>query len=345
VASVYRIRPLQDVRWDDLLNRYPAASVFHTRAWLEALRRTYGYASEGFTTSPPEGALQNVIVISRVKSWITGSRLVSIAFADACQPLVNDGQELHSLVRAIQEVCREESHKYVEFRWLNAGVQKSINELNPATSYTYHVMNIREDLGTIFRAFHKSCIQRKIRRAEKERLEYEVGSSDEMLREFYRLLITTRKRHGLPPQPFAWFRNLRDCFGGSFRVHIARKAGRPLASILTLQYKQSLVYKYGCSDARFHHLGPMPWLFWRAIQEAKEQSLSEFDLGRSDLTDHGLIAFKNHLGASAAPLANYRYPREAARASSHVLRLGKACEYLPPSILRAAGTLLYRHVG
>jgi hypothetical protein len=345
VSSVYRMRPVQDVRWDDLLNRHPAASVFHTHAWLEALRRTYGYASEGFTTSPPESALQNAIVISRVKSWITGSRLVSVAFGDACRPLVNSGQELDSLVSAIQEVCREEGHKYLEFRWLNSDVQKSIDGLDPARSYTYHVMNIRKDLETIFRAFHKSCIQRKIRRAEKEQLEYEVGSSEEMLREFYRLLITTRRRHRLPPQPFAWFRNLRDCFGESFRIRIARKAGRPLASILTLRYKQSLVYKYGCSDARFHHLGPMPWLFWRAVQEAKEQCLSEFDLGRSDLTDHGLIAFKNHLGASAAALTNYRYPREAARASSHVLRLGKACEYLPASILRAAGTLLYRHVG
>jgi hypothetical protein len=339
------MRPLQDVRWNELLNRSPGASVFHTHAWLDALHRTYGYASEGFTTSPPEGALQNAIVISRVKSWITGSRLVSIAFADACQPLVSSGQELQSLVSAIQDVCREEGHNYVEFRWLNTDVPNSIDGLKPDTSYTYHVMNIREELGTIFRAFHKSCIQGKIRRAEKEQLEYEAGSSDQMLREFYRLLILTRRRHGLPPQPFAWFRNLRDCFGESFQVRVARKTGRPLASILTLRYKRSLVYKYGCSDARFHHLGPMPWLFWRAVQEAKEQSLSEFDLGRSDLTDHGLIAFKDHLGASAAALTNYRYPREAARASSYVLRLGKACEYLPPSILRAAGTLLYRHVG
>jgi lipid II:glycine glycyltransferase (peptidoglycan interpeptide bridge formation enzyme) len=206
-------------------------------------------------------------------------------------------------------------------------------------------MNIRENLGTIFRAFHKSCIQNKIRRAEKEGLEYEVGSSDQMLREFYRLLILTRRRHGLPPQPLAWFRNLRDCFAGSFRVRVAKKDGRPLASILTLQHKQSLVYKYGGSDARFHHLGPMPWLFWRAVQEAKEQSLHEFDLGRSDLTDHGLIAFKNHLGASAAALTNYRYPREAARVSFDGLTLRRSCEYLPSSILRAAGTLLYRHVG
>jgi CelD/BcsL family acetyltransferase involved in cellulose biosynthesis len=339
------MRPLQDVRWNELLNRYPTASVFHTHAWLEALHRTYGYASEGFTTSPPEAALQNVIVISRVKSWITGSRLVSVAFADACQPLVSGGQELHSLVSAIQEVCREEGHKYVEFRWLNTDLQEMIDGLNPAASYAYHVMNIREDLGTIFRAFHKTCIRNKIRRAEKERLHYEVGSSDEMLREFYRLLILTRQRHGLPPQPFAWFRNLRDCFGGSFRVRIARKDGRPVASILTLQHKQSLVYKYGCSDARFHHLGPMPWLFWRAVQEAKDQSLYEFDLGRSDLTDHGLIAFKNHLGATAAALTNYRYPREAVRASFHGLSLRRSCEYLPSSILRAAGTLLYRHVG
>jgi hypothetical protein len=347
MSCVYRISPLQDPRWDDLLNRHPDASVFHTRAWLEALRRTYNYSSCGFTTSPSGGVLQNAVVLSKVKSWITGSRLVSVAFADACQPLVNSAQELKEIVRAAHETCREEHYKYLEFRWITAGqLQSPLEGLNPDASYAYHTIDLKPELDSIFRAFHKSCIQRKIRRAEMEQLEYEVGSSDDMLREFYRLLILTRRRHGVPPQPFVWFRNLRDCFGSGFRVRIAMKDRCPIASILTLQYGQRLVYKYGCSDARFHQLGPMPWLFWQAIQEAKTQELCEFDLGRSDIIDHGLIAFKNHLGASPAVVTNYRYsPAGATKRSGVRLRKVRSCKYLPPSILRFAGSVLYRHLG
>jgi Acetyltransferase (GNAT) domain len=347
VSCIYRISPLQDPRWDDLLSRHPDASVFHTRAWSEALRRTYDYSSWGFTTSHVGDALKNAVVLSKVKSWITGSRLVSVAFADACQPLVNSAQELEEIVGAIQKSCQEERYKYVEFRWITAGpVENATNGLNADTSYAYHTIDLRPELKAIFRSFHKSCIQRKIRRAETEQLEYEVGSSDDMLREFYRLLILTRRRHGVPPQPFVWFRNLRDCFGSNFQIRIAMKDRRPIASILTLQCKQRLVYKYGCSDVRFHHLGPMPWLFWQAIQEAKAQALDELDLGRSDTTDHGLIAFKNHLGASQSVLTNYRYPRKKATENSSTRRLKvKSFEYLPASVLRVAGSVLYRHMG
>lgn len=347
MTSVYRISPLQDSRWDDLLNRHPEASVFHTRAWLEALRRTYDYSSCGFTTSPAGGALENAIVLSKVNSWLTGSRLVSVAFADACQPLVKNAQELKSIVSAIQECCQEQKYKYIEFRWIAAGpVQNPTEGLTAETSYVYHTLDLTRDLDAIFRAFHKSCIQRKIRRAKTEKLECHEGSSDDMLRDFYHLLILTRRRHGVPPQPIAWFRNLRDCFGSAFRIRLAMKDGCPIASILTLQFGQRLVYKYGCSDARFHQLGPMPWLFWKAIRDAKTQGLCEFDLGRSDIPDHGLIAFKNHLGASTVALTNYRYSRAGARKTSGVrLRKVKSCEYLPPSVLRFAGSVLYRHLG
>jgi hypothetical protein len=342
------LNPLEDTRWDELLKAHPSTSVFHSRAWLEALRRTYNYAAVAFTTSPPDVPLKNAIVLSKVKSWITGSRMVSVAFGDDCQPLVSNPEELQTIVSAVQEFCREQHNKYVEFRWINTDeIEKSAAVLTPEVSYQYHSIDLRPELDTLFHAFHKSCIQRKIRRAEKEELQYEIGTSDSMLQEFYRLMILTRRRHGLPPQPFAWFRNLRDCFGDDLRIRIARKDGRALASILTLQDKQSLVYKYGCSDAGYHHLGSMPWLFWQTIQEAKRQSLLELDLGRSDIEDQGLIDFKNHLGAHSLTLTNYRYyPRVAPRTKSNRLHLNKkSCEYVPPIVLRAVGTLLYRHLG
>jgi len=347
VSCMYHISPLHDPRWDDLLSRHPDASVFHTRAWLEALRRTYNYSSFGFTTSPSGSALQNAVIVSQVKSWISGSRLVSVPFADACQPLVNSAQELKEIVRATQESCQEKRYKYLEFRWISAGwSQSSLEGLNADASYAYHTINLEPELDAIFRAFHKSCIQRKIHRAEMEGLQYEVGSSDVILREFYRLLILTRRRHGVPPQPFLWFRNLRDCFGSDFRIRIAMKDRRPIASILTLRHGRRLVYKYGGSDANFHPLGPMPWLFWQAIREAKTQDLCEFDLGRSDIVDHGLIAFKNHLGASPAALTYYRYSRgENSKRSGARLRKVRLCKYLPSPILRFAGSVLYRHLG
>jgi hypothetical protein len=51
--SVYEIDPLQDPPWEQFLARHPSASVFHTPAWLRALRLTYGYQPFVLTTCPP----------------------------------------------------------------------------------------------------------------------------------------------------------------------------------------------------------------------------------------------------------------------------------------------------
>src|SRR2546422_2910875 len=66
-------------------------------------------------------------------------------------------------------------------------------------------------------------------------------------------------------------------FRSQLKIRIVSKDGQSIAGILTLSYKRALVYKYGCSDARFHILGGMPLLFWKTIQEGKrsEEHTSE----------------------------------------------------------------------
>jgi lipid II:glycine glycyltransferase (peptidoglycan interpeptide bridge formation enzyme) len=131
-------------------------------------------------------------------------------------------------------------------------------------------------------------------------------------------------------------------------IRVLLKDGRPIASILTLLYKTTMTYKYGCSDARFHGLGGMPLLFWKAIQEGKHQGAEEFDLGRSDIDNPGLTAFKEHLGATRFRLVYFRLESRCSGGLSTLPRLQMArCAFarLPHSVAERAGTFLYRHMG
>ena len=87
--QIYMLNPLTDQRWSALVEQHLDASVFHTRGWLEALRRTYGYEPVVYTTCPPGNELTNGIVFCKIRSWVTGNRLVSLPFSDHCQPLVD----------------------------------------------------------------------------------------------------------------------------------------------------------------------------------------------------------------------------------------------------------------
>ena len=347
--TVYSIDPLHDCRWEELVETHTRGSVFHTLGWLEALRRSYGYEPVFFTTSPATKPLANGIVFCRINSYLTGSRLVSVPFADHCRPLVSSAAELAELLTSLQRARLQEGYRYFELRSTNSDMQDpeaSIGLTNSA-AFIYHGLDLEPDLETLFRRLHPSCVQRKIRRAEREGLTYEEGTSDGILGHFYSLLVLTRRRHGVPPQPLVWFRNLRDCLGSALKIRVASRDRQPVASILTLRHKNTIVYKYGGSDARFHRLGAMPFLFWKTIQEGKALGLRHLDLGRSNPTDRGLITFKEHLGASSSTLNYYRYPAQSAAAGflRRIVSIPKVCSYLPNSLLRAAGNFLYRHVG
>ena len=177
---------------------------------------------------------------------------------------------------------------------------------------------------------------------------YEEGRSEILLHKFYQLLLLTCRRKQSPPQPLDWFRHLIGSLGDGLKIHVASKDCRPVASILTLSFKRSLVYKYGCSDARFNALGGTHFLLWNAIQHAKRSGLQEFDLGRSDFCTPGLIAFKDRWGTTRSVINYLR--RSASRTpgvgAPLMIRLAKPLfARMPDNFLIAAGEMLYRHVG
>jgi len=344
--TVYTFNPLEDPRWAEFVQRHPRASVFHTTGWLEALRRTYGYEPIVYTTSPPGAMLTNGIVFCRVSSWLTGRRMVSLPFADHCEPLVDSREQSKEVFRSLQTTLDREKLKYIEIRPLGVELpaEPCIQESN---MFCFHVLDLRPALDNLFRGFQKDSIQRKIRRAEREALCYEQGCSEVLLNKFYRLLLLTRQRHNLPPQPIEWFRNLITLLRGQLTIRVASYGQRPIGSILTLTHGDTLVYKYGCSDARYHNLGGMPFLFWKAIQEAKERGMQVLDFGRSDTTNQGLIRFKDQWGTTRSMLA---YGRICARgrhqvAESQLTQLSKRLfARMPDGLFIAAGRLLYRHI-
>jgi CelD/BcsL family acetyltransferase involved in cellulose biosynthesis len=346
-ANIHVVDPLSDRRWEDLVARHPNASAFHERGWLQALARTYGYEPLVLTTALPGERLTNGVVLCRISSWLTGTRLVSLPFADHCEPLLDDLGDFQKFMNWLRAECCGQRRRYVELRPL-LEIHEAPHGFRPSRSFWFHELDLSPSLGLIFRQMHKNSFQRKVRRAERERLSYESGSSEQLVDEFYRLLLMTRRRHRLIPQPLSWFRNLGQCMGRKIQIRLARKNGSPIAAMLTLQHRSSVVYKYGCSDEKFHHLGGMPFLFWRLIEESKACGAEKIDFGRSELDNAGLITFKDRLGTRRKLLTYYRYTNQQ-RAEAKISWESRAFRgifsSLPDVVLSTVGSLLYKHLG
>jgi hypothetical protein len=309
----------------------------------------YGYEPIGYTTAAPRIELASGLVFCRVNSWLTGRRLVSVPFSDHCEPLSNSDEEIEYLLGFLRRDASREKRKYIEIRPLRSSIAGSAGFGKSAVFYR-HSLDLRPPLELLFGRFHGSCVQRKIRRAELEGVAYQAGRSDALLRQFYALLLPACRRKCLPPKPLDWFRQVMDCMGDNVTIHVASDAGRPIASILTLTFKRTLVYKYGCADKKFTRLGGTHLLFWKAIQEAKGRGLNEFDLGRSDFDTPGLVTFKDRWGTTKSVINYWRWSASAPwrprrPRTPRALRLAKGLfARLPDRLLIAAGGM-YRHIG
>lgn len=345
-VCMYSIDPLRDPRWQELLLRHPSASLFHTASWLGALQQAHGYRPTAFTTSPPGSPLSNGVPFCDVNSWLTGRRLVSLPFSDHCEPLLDDDCAARDHFAGIWDNPHGKDTRYLEIRPV-AFQPPGVTVLARENAYLLHRLDLRPDLDTLHSRFHKSSVQQVLRRAQKKALLVTEGASPQLLRDFYDLLTLTRKRHGIPPQPLRWFRALISAFGPNLKIRMASKDGRPIAGIVTISFKNTMVYKYGGSDPDFKNLGGTTLLLWSAIQDAKANGLEVFDMGRSNLDHASLIAFKEHWGAVPTRLQYWRVPgkvpqNSAVRIARWMEQVTAAC---PAGLLQAVGALLYKHVG
>lgn len=314
---------------------------------MAALEQTYGYKPFAITQTPPNEDLTSGLALCLIQSHITGNRLVSLPFADHCQPLASDNAQMHELVNYARGMQDERHLKYVELRPHLAG-DDSLGGFGVWATYWFHTLSLAPELGEIFRRFHGSCIQRRIHHAERMNLKYEESRTGGALADFYRLQVLTRARHGLPPQPAKWFRNLLRNFGDGMTIHTVSANGQPVASMVTLRHGRTLTYKYGASDASLHRLGGMILLFWNVIQNAKANGIVQLDLGRSDLDSTGLTEFKDHWGATRSSISYFRFPKPSPKDSHQSRRVMLARQlftHTPQRIAELAGALLYKHAG
>jgi len=340
--------PLTDPRWRELVERDERASAFHTSGWLEALRRTYAFTPVVYTTDGARAELRSAVPFCAVTSWLTGRRLVSLPFSDHCEPLVDGPVELGEILDHVTAEARRSGWRYVQIRPRSGAAATGFQ--HQERSY-HHALDLRPDLDTLFGGIKKNN-QKDIRRAERSALRYVVGRDAAFVRAYFALHVMTRSTQGVPPQPFAWFQNLARCMGDLLDIHLLLQDDTPIAGLVTILFRDQLMWKYSASDRVRDPTGLGKSLMWQSIRRAKEQGATSVDWGRCDPTNVGLAEFKERWGARRSELSYLRYPEVAADRpvadrprSQWVAGAAKSIiPRLPPSLLAMAGRLAYRHV-
>jgi hypothetical protein len=341
---VEMINPLEDPDWDRKVGAFADATIFHSAKWARVLHESYGY-TPCFLATREAGSFGSVLPLMDVTSSLTGRRGVSVPFSDFCDPLCSPGHDAGPLVETAIRHAGEKSWQHVEFR-TDAGIPQSA----PATvRYLTHELELTKGENALWSGL-ESAARRAIRKARDSGVMVSIGQDEAAMREFFRLHCLTRKRHGVPPQPYAFFSNVRRHLvdQGNATVMLASHRGRTIAAMVFMHFGRRVIYKFGASDVAFQHLRANNLLMWEAIRRYASEGMHELHMGRNETNNPGLRRYKLAWGSSENPLSYHRYS-SVARDFIHGSNPQQSWQQsafrrFPLPVMKIIGSLTYRHM-
>lgn len=338
---------ISDPEWRAFVDRHPDALPYHLPAWAELVADCYHLPAFVVVVRDASGAISAGIPVIRTRVPLRPSRLVALPFTDFCPPLGAGGADESRLVAAVDMARRAAGAERVEVRGPLA--QGAVFE---DAGYR-HVLHLDADSAAVFARFHRSQVQRNVRKAQASELTVRIGTRErDLLDDFYALHLATRRRLGVPIQPRRFFQLLRERIlrSGIGWVVSVESAGRPIAAAVFMATRSTVVYKYGASDADAWRLRPNHLLFWSVIQSACEAGHRQFDFGRTATDAEGLRTFKQSWGTEEQRLVYHvvgesdARPTSAAHPGAAMRLMGPVIRHAPAWVCRWSGELLYRFV-
>jgi len=345
-SNIQIINPIEYPGWDDLIYQHEGdGSIFHTSAWAKILCESYNYRPLYFTVFENK-RISALVPVMEVDSPITGKRGVSLPFTDYCEPIITGGSYFPVLLDHIINHGKIKGWKYLELR----GAQTRLHDQISSTFFYGHTLDLSADEKKLFARFRKST-QRNIKKAEKEGIIVHFSHSLEATKEFYRLNCLTRKEHGLPPQPMHFFKKAHDNLISKNKgvIALASYKEKYIAGAVFLHNAGKALYKYGASDRYYQQFRANNLIMWEAIRHYCTNGYREFCFGRTEPENHGLRQFKTGWGVNEHLIRYYKYDMRSetfVKDKQKVKPLyNKLFSIMPIPLLKAAGNLLYKHMG
>ncbi|MFQ5708099.1 MAG: lipid II:glycine glycyltransferase FemX [bacterium] len=337
--------------WDAFVLQHPLASIYHTSAWRQTIKSTYGHTPFYLILQDETHNIKAGLPLFLVGNAITGRKLDSLPCAQACNPLVSSQAEYEQLMSFVLEFIRCKKVKYAEIK-TSASFRNDSHKFGKAIlDYSTYVLDLDKNLEEIENALHQSCVRRAIRKSAKSGVQIVAENSLDNLKAFYHLYLGMRKQKGLLPQPFKFFHSMWEKMSQGNHIDIlsAEYEGQMISAIILLRYKDTVTYEYGASRPDVQRLSPSPLLLWEAIKRSHQQGFKKFDFGRTSNENKNLTRFKSRWGAKQEPLPYYFIPDLNGIDSIRQNALSKrimhyAMHISPQPVCHTLGRLLYKHL-
>jgi len=293
-----------------------------------------------------DGKIAVAMPMMEIRNFGTGTRGVSLPFSDYCDPLLSGNVRFQDVLGNAIDYGKKKGLTSLEIR-----TRKEVpEEVSPYLYYLHHELDITEGEEKLFSRFRGSN-QRNIKNATRKGVEVKFQTSLEAVEKYYALHCGTRKMHGLPPQPFSFFRNIQKHIlskGNGF-VALANYRGESIAGGIYVHSGEKALFKFGASEARYQELRANNLLMWEAIRWYSRNGFRNFSFGRTDPENEGLRNYKRGWGSNENKIANIKYDVKKNKYSNKKkITYGfhnKIFNHLPVSISKLISGMIYKYMG
>lgn len=331
---------IDDIRWLNLVEQHPESNIFHHPNWSNTIAQTYGYTPFVLVWKQSDNTIAAGLPMMKIKSWFTGKRCVALPFTDHCWPLLNHDMDFEFIKRGIENQGEKLSVPRIEIRY---------NPDHHESPYYLHLLRLDKDPENLFQKFRKKGVKYCIKKAAKSGVIVERCEDPASMRAFYNLHLMTRKKLGVPCQPWKYFLNVweRIINVNMGFVMLAHYNDRPVAAGVFLHYNGTLIYKYGATDPSYMNVYANHLLLWEVIKWACDNGLNTFDWGRTEINNEGLRNFKKGWGTEEERLA-YLYlgqPQNQDKNNWKKDLISIVVRNSPVWVASLLGNFLYKHAG
>lgn len=325
---------------------HPAATPFHLPQWTTATARACGQTPRYLVAERGDGSIAGVLPLTEVRSPIFGAALVSTGFGTDGGILADAPGAIAALAAGAWSLTESLDIGSVELRG------GEVPDESWHVQETSHVGFVRELAADDEAELKRIPRNRRatIRKAIGHGLDVATGNDAAAAAAHYRVYAESVRNLGTPVFPRALFVEVLREMGREADVLTVSRDGEPLASVLSLYFRDTVFPYWGGSTAAGKHLLAGDLMYFALMSHARARGFTRYDFGRSKVGS-GTAAYKSYWGFEPQPLryavrtASGEAPRAVSPLDPKYQRKIRVWKTLPLWVANMIGPHLSRGLG
>jgi FemAB-related protein (PEP-CTERM system-associated) len=285
-------------RIDVYVMQHSDSTPFHLTAWMKAVEAGTGQKAHMLAAETAMGEIEGLVPTHAVGSPLFGKAMVSSGFAVGGGILANSQGVAERLADAVWDLAKAQKCPSVELRggalphglWIIKG-NAHANFARPLT---------HDDEAELLAIPRKQ--RAEVRKGLDNALVIETGNGERDLDWHYAVYSESVRNLGTPVFPRALMAEVLRRFGADADILTVLSGGKPVASVLSLYHKGSVMPYWGGGVFEARALRANDVMYYALMNHARRRGCVAFDFGRSKVGS-GAFNFKKNWGFEPQPLS------------------------------------------